>query len=115
MNEANEIELQLKSSGDKTLKVFDNLLKSITGLETEISKLSGKISNTSSSFKEINSSSEKTSKNIDRLSTSFSKLFSFSGMQRFANSLVSFMNTAKDRTEELNLFNVVFNNIKKME
>ncbi len=72
------------------------------------------------SVKLLNSSLGNTKQTVDKVSTSVNKLgkaFSLGGLyigaKRLTTQFLNWMNLAIDRTEQLNLFNVVFKNIEK--
>lgn len=73
-----------------------------------------------SSVNLLNSKLNTTKQNVDKVSTSVNKLgkaFSagvlFAGVKRLTKTLLDWTNLAVDRTEQLNLFNVVFKNMEK--
>jgi len=103
------LEMQIKTTGQETLKVLKDLNTSITGLVTTLNKVQG----STSSIENLGKASEKTLGKVDKLSTSFNKLFSAMAVKKIGVKAFEFLTQASDRAEELNLFNVIFKNIKK--
>ena len=109
MDDTQTLELQLKSSGEETLKVLKELIASINDIKTSLDKVKGSTSN----IEEIGKASENTVKKVDKLSTSFNKLFAFVGFRKATKKAMEFLDASSDRAEELNLFNVIFKNVEK--
>ena len=116
MNDTQSLELQLKSTGEEALIVIKKLSSEITGLDTslkDISKTVKSVSGVSTKIEGIDNSAKKASTGINTLSKSFGKLFSVIAVKRIAMKAFEFVDSASDRAEELNLFNVIFKNIRK--
>lgn len=109
MDDTQTLELQLKSSGEETLKVLKDLIASINDIKTSLDKVKG----STAGIEDIGKASENTVKKVDKLSSSFNKLFTLIGVKKVATKAFDFLTTASNRAEELNLFNVIFKNIEK--
>lgn len=108
MDDTQTLELQLKSSGEETLKVLKDLIASINDIKTSLDKVKG----STAGIEDIGKASENTVKKVDKLSSSFNKLFTLIGVKKVATKAFDFLMTASNRAEELNLFNVIFKNIE---
>ena len=103
------LEMQIKTTGEKTLKVLNDLNSTLTGLTTTL----GKLKTATSGIESLGKVSETASKKVDKLNSSFNKLFTLVGFKRIGTKALDFLGNATNRAEELNLFNVIFKNIKK--
>ena len=103
------LEMQIKTTGEQTLKILDKLNDTLTKVDTTL----GKLKTSSSSIENIGKASEKTVAKVDKLSSSFSKLFTFVAAKKIGQGALKFLDDATSRAEELNLFNVIFKNIEK--
>ena len=123
-NSEQTLELQLKSEAQGAKKEVDTLVKSLTNVENVLTNIYlelGRIEKKSTkTTDEISDGSKKIKNETDKASSSFNKLFkviNFAGttalVRRFANTFGQWMNLAIDRTEQMNLFNVVFKNIEE--
>jgi hypothetical protein len=92
MNESQTLELQLKSTGEETLKILNKLTTSID---------------------DIHKSIQNATTGVGKLNSSLNKIFELTGARRAMKSLMGFFDNATNRAEELNLFNVIFKNIEK--
>jgi hypothetical protein len=114
MDDTQSLELQLKTTGEETLKVLKEVASEITGIDGSLKDISKTIKNVSSVSSQINgidTSAKKASISVDNLNKSFGKLISFAAIKRIGIKAFEFVDSASDRAEELNLFNVIFKNI----
>lgn len=110
------LEMQIKSTGEETLKIYDKLINSITSLNKNIEKtntLLGKTPKVTKGLDEISDSAKNASTGINQLSSSLTKLLTLQGIRKLGTKILGFLDESKNRTEELNLFNVIFKNIEK--
>lgn len=123
MNEQT-LELQIKSSASDAKSAVDKLVKSLTNVENVVTNMYlelGRIeSKSNSTINRTTKDVEKLRKTTDKATTSTSKLgsalkgaFTFAGVKRLTMTALGWMNEAIDYTEQLNLFNVVFDNTEK--
>ena len=103
------LELQLKTTGEQALKLLDKLNTSMTGLATTLEK----VDKSTKGIESIGTASSKALGNVNKLGSAFSKLFTVVGVRRLTNGLMEFFDSASNRAEELNLFNVIFKNVEK--
>ena len=124
MSETQTLELQIKSSAEKAKVSVDSLVKSITNIENVLTNIYlelGKMeTKATQSMNRINTAVVLTNNNTKKATDSiikFGKAFSlgsaFIGIRRLTSQFLDWMEQAIDRTEQLNLFNVVFRNIRK--
>ena len=119
-NDSQTLELQIKSTSEQAKNSVDKLIKSLTNTENVLTNIYLQLGRIES---RTDKTTEKTTKNVDNLNKSISKAqksmslfkdtFTFVGARKLSNSVMKFLNEAIDRTEQLNLFNVVFKNIEK--
>ena len=109
MNDTQSLELQIKSTGEQTLKILNQLNETLTGMSTTLSK----VSTNAKGIENIGRASQKAISNVDRLGNSFKRIFSFVGAKMVATKAMDFLDSAVNRAEELNLFNVIFKNVEK--
>lgn len=119
-SDTKSLELQLKTTGEKTLDVFDNLLKSLTGIENMLSNMyleMGRIekatNGANTNVKSFSNTTELATKKVDKLGTALKGAFSFVAIKRLGLKIMDFLGDATDRAEEMNLFNVIFKNVEK--
>lgn len=113
MNEQT-LEMQIHAKAQEVLQSLNKLTVQLTGVEKKIDNVSGTLKKVSankatSEMNNLNNSIEKASKSMSR----FKNLFTFAGVKRLTQTALSWINEAVDQTEQLNLFNVVFNNVEK--
>ena len=116
VNDTQSLELQLKTTGEEALKVIKELSSEITGLNIslkEISKTIKGISGVNTQIDGIETSSKKAAASVNELKNSFKTLISVAAVKRLGVEAFKFVTSASDRAEELNLFNVIFKNIRK--
>lgn len=128
MSEEQIIELQIKAQAEQAKTGIDSLVKSLINVENVLTNIYlelGQIESKSKTgvtrvFKEVNNFSNGVSKSTIKATDSLSKLgraLSFGGLylgaRKVVYTYVDWMNKAIDYTEQLNLFNVVFKNIKE--
>ena len=119
-NSTQTLEMQLKSTGEECLKVIDKLLTSLTGLQKAVDKTTtslSKIPKATKDIKTVGDNAEIASKKVDKLGTSLKTAFSLTGLyvatKQIVTKAMDFLDAATNRAEELNLFNVIFKNIRK--
>ena len=109
MNDSQTLEMQIKTTGEQTLKVLNQINSTLSGMSTNLSKAGTSAKN----IEKIGDLSSKASSKIDKLGNSFKRLFTFAGAKLVATKAMDFLDSAVNRAEELNLFNVIFKNIEK--
>ncbi len=123
MNSEQTLELQIKSKAEEAKSSIDTLVKSLTNVENvltniylelgQIEKKSSKSQTTVNYINNIKSSADKTTTSVSKLGNALSLTGAYLAAKRLTNTVLSWMNEAVDYTEQLNLFNVVFDNIEK--
>lgn len=121
MNEQT-LELQIKSKAQEAKTSVDNLVKSLTNVENVLTNIYlelGSIEKKSSVEKTakqvivLKNHTDKATSSVNKLGKALSLGSAYLGVKRLANQMLGWMNEAIDFTEQLNLFNVVFDNIEK--
>lgn len=116
MNDTQSLELQLKSTGEEALEVIKKLANEISGLNTsvkETSKTLKGISTANTQISGIDTSAKKAATSVNSLHKSFSKLAALAAVKKIGVFAFQFVDSASNRAEELNLFNVIFKNIRQ--
>ena len=108
------LEIQLKATGKEALKSLEKLASELKGIEKNVNGVTNSLKKVSTkpAVNEVNS----LDKSIKKASNSmkiFKNLFSFAGARNLTNTALNWVNEAIDKTEQMNLFNVVFKNITK--
>lgn len=109
MNDTQTLEMQIKTTGEQTLKVLQQMQTTLTSLSTTL----GKTKTAASGLEDIGKAAGKGINNVNKLGNSLSKVFSLVVAKKAALKAMDFLDSAVNRAEELNLFNVVFKNIEK--
>ena len=109
MNDSQTLEMQIKTTGEQTLKVLNQINSTLSGMSTNLSKAGTSAKN----IEKIGDLSSRASSKIDKLGNSFKRLFTFAGAKLVATKAMDFLDSAVNRAEELNLFNVIFKNVEK--
>ena len=126
MNEQT-LELQIKSKAQEAKTSVESLVKSLTNVENvltniylelgHIEKKTGstinKTTNITKNINQIKQSSEKATDSANKMGTALKSAFTFAGVKRITRQMLGWVDEAVNYTEQLNLFNVVFNNIEK--
>lgn len=124
MDENQTLELEIKASAEQAKGSVDKLVKSLTNIENvltnvyleigNIEKKSGTtISKTTSEIDKLKNGSDKTSNSLNKLNKSLSLSGAYIATKKLTKTFLEWMDLAVDRTEQMNLFNVVFKNIEK--
>lgn len=124
MDEAQTLELQIKAKSQEAKASVDSLVKSLTNVENVLTniylelgsiekKANTSTTNATSGINKIKSSSDKATSSISNLTKGLSLSGAYIGVKRLTNQFLEWMNLSIDYTEQLNLFNVVFDNVKK--
>lgn len=117
MNEQT-LEMQIKAKSQEALSSLNTLISSLTSVEKHVSSIDTKlksntVSKTTSDVKKLSSTINKVTSSTDKLGSAFKNVFTFAGVKRLTKTALGWMNEAIDYTEQLNLFNVVFDNVEK--
>ncbi len=128
MDNSQTLELQIKSKAQEAKASVESLVKSLTNVENiltniylEMGSIEKKVDSsinktTTTAAKKVNQlkqSTDKATSSADKLGNAFKKVFTFAGVKRLTTTALGWMNEAVDYTEQLNLFNVVFDNTEK--
>lgn len=113
MNEQT-IEMQIHAKAQEALQSLNKLTSQLTGVEKKIDGVKTTIDKVSTTkakneMNNLNNSIEKASKSMEK----FKSLFTFVGAKRLTKTALGWINEGIDYTEQLNLFNVVFDNVEK--
>lgn len=117
MNEQT-LEMQIKAKSQEALSSLNTLISSLTSVEKHVSSIDTKlksnaVSKTTSDVEKLSSTINKVTSSTDKLGSAFKNVFTFAGVKRLTKTALGWMNEAIDYTEQLNLFNVVFDNTEK--
>lgn len=123
MNEQT-LELQIKSSASDAKNAVDKLVKSLTNVENVVtnmylelgrieSKSNSTINKTTKDVKNLRKTTDKATTSTNKLGSALKGAFTFAGAKRLTMTALGWVNEAIDYTEQLNLFNVVFDNTEK--
>lgn len=117
-NSSQTLEMQIKAKAQEAITSVDKLINKLTGLEKTVSSIddilkNNTVKNVASNINKLNEVTNKTTSSVNKLSNAFKKVFTFAGVKRVATTALGWMNEAIDYTEQLNLFNVVFDNTEK--
>lgn len=128
MDNSQTLELQIKSKAQEAKTSVDSLVKSLTSVENvltniylEIGSIKKKVDSninkaTTSTTKNINQlkqTTDKATNSAGELGKTLKTAFTFAGVKRATGQLLGWINEGIDYTEQLNLFNVVFDNTEK--
>lgn len=118
MDDSQTLELQVKSKAQEALSSVDKLVSKLTGLERTISDIDSKlktssVNNANSNVNQLKNTIDKTTSSANKLGSSLKTVFTYAGVKRLTTTLLGWMDEAVNYTEQLNLFNVVFDNIEK--
>ena len=134
--EEQTLELQIQATAQHAKSSVDTLIKSLVNTENTLTNIYlelgsiekkndsslGKINSTlnkissSKAVKEIGKLDDKiknTTSSSNKLASSLKSAFTFVGVKKLTQTGLSWMNEGIDYTEQLNLFNVVFDNVEK--
>lgn len=120
MNEQT-LELQIKSKAQDAKSSVDSLVKSLTNVENVLTNIYlelGKIEKnglktTVTNVNQLKQATDKVTSSTNKLGIALKNVFTYAGAKRFNMQMIGWMNEAVDFTEQLNLFNVVFDNVEK--
>lgn len=124
MNNEQTLELEIKAKAQEAKSSVDTLVKSLTNIENVLTNVYlelghiEKKSNTTitkniTNVRTLKSAVDSAKSSTDKLNSALLNTFSFVGVKNLALNAIGWMNEAIDYTEQLNLFNVVFNNVEK--
>lgn len=124
MNNEQTLELEIKAKAQEAKSSVDTLVKSLTNIENVLTNVYlelghiEKKSNTTitkniTNVRTLKSAVDGAKSSTDKLNSVLLNTFSFVGVKNLALNAIGWMNEAIDYTEQLNLFNVVFNNVEK--
>lgn len=118
MNNSQTLELQIKEKSQEALTSLNTLITKLTGIEKSVTNIdnklkSGTVKNAVKDINSLNDSTKKATDNANKLGKALSLSGAYLGVKRLASTFLSWMNEAIDYTEQLNLFNVVFENVEK--
>lgn len=117
MNEQT-LEMQIKAKSQEALSTVDKLISKLTGLEKTVASIdntlkNGTVKTTVTDINNLKSVTDKATSSTNKLGNALKNVFTYAGAKRLTMSALGWMNEAVDFTEQLNLFNVVFDNVEK--
>ena len=103
-----------RKEGDKLYSTLQKIDKkgNLSTTATTMTKLKNETSSTTEKMKNFKNTTNSTAKNIAKLNKAFSATSAYLGAKKLTSVFLDWMDLAIDRTEQLNLFNVVFKNIE---
>ena len=118
MNGNQTLEMQIHSKSEEALQSLNKLVSGLTGVEKQVTNISNSLGKTNTktainNMNQLKTTTDKTTSSINKLSTALSLGGAYIGVKRLTTQMLTWMNEAVDFTEQLNLFNVVFENITK--
>lgn len=121
MDNSQTLELQIQSKASEAKLSVEGLVKSLTNVENVLTNIyleMGKIEKnglktTTKNVENLKQTVDKTTTSTNKLGSSLKTAFTYAGVKRLTTTLLGWMDEAVNYTEQLNLFNVVFNNIEK--
>jgi len=122
MNEET-LELEIKAKASEATKSLDKLISLLTNVDKNINKIftslnkvntsNEKIDDTVNKVDKIKDKSNNATKSIHKLGKALTLGTAYVSIKKFTIQFLDWMDMVIDRTEQLNLFNVVFENISK--
>lgn len=121
MNEQT-LELQIKSKAQEAKSSVESLVKSLTNVENVLTNIylelgsiekKSNVEKTTKQVDTLKSSADKATTSVNKLGKALSLGGTYIGAKKLTMQMLSWMNEPVDFTEQLNLFNVVFDNVKK--
>ncbi len=121
MDNSQTLELQIQSKASEAKLSVEGLVKSLTNVENVLTNIyleMGRIEKnglktTAKNVENLKQTVDKTTTSASKLGSSLKTAFTYAGVKRLTTTLLGWMDEAVNYTEQLNLFNVVFNNIEK--
>lgn len=128
MDNSQTLELQIKSKAQEAKASVESLVKSLTNVENTLTNIYLELGSiekkadssinkaTISATKGVNQlkqATDKTTSSASKLGNTFKNIFTFAGAKKLTLSALGWANEAIDYSEQLNLFNVVFDNTEK--
>ena len=117
MNEQT-LEMQIKAKSQEAISTIDKLVSKLTGLENRVESIdntlkNGTIKTTVTNVNSLKSATDKATTSANKLDKALSLSGAYLGVKRFTKLALGWFQETIDKTEQLNLFNVVFKNIEK--
>lgn len=114
-NSVDRVTLKTDRNGNKTTQILSTIEKKGQGIYKILQQIDkgGNLSTISTSFNSLKKITDKENISANNLSKTLKNIFTFAGVKKLTVSALSWMNEAIDYTEQLNLFNVVFDNTEK--
>ena len=121
MDNSQTLELQIQSKASEAKASVEGLVKSLTNVENVLTNIyldMGRIEKnglktTTKNVENLKQTVDKTATSTNKLGSALKSAITFAGVKRVTGQLLGWMNEAIDYTEQLNLFNVVFDNTEK--
>ena len=118
------LELQIKSKAEEANNSIEKLIKSLTNTENiltniylELGSIEKKSMSSTDNVKKgldnVKSSSDKATSGIGKLGKALSLSGAYLAIKRLSSTMLDWLDTSIDRSEQMNLFNVVFKNVEK--
>ena len=118
------LELQIKSKAEEANNSISKLVKSLTNTENiltniylELGSIEKKSMSSTDNVKKgldnVKSSSDKATSGIGKLGKALSLSGAYLAIKRLSSTMLDWLDTSIDRSEQMNLFNVVFKNVEK--
>lgn len=124
INKINQLDMKKTYGSFNSLtRIIDPFLTKLQQSEVSLSKfvqLSKSLETSAKSVKAIEKSmtdvknkTDKTNNSVSKLGNTLKNVFTYAGAKRLTQQMLGWMNEAVNFTEQLNLFNVVFDNVEK--
>ena len=110
-----KISTKVDANGNLVNKTLTSVNKKGQKVYTTLYRIGkdGTLQNTTFNMRKLGDATNNTSKMFSKLTSAISLTGLFYGVRKLATTFLTWMTEATDRTEQLNLFNVVFDNMEK--
>lgn len=124
MNENQTLEMQIKASAQQAKSDVDKLVRSLTNIENvltntylELGRIETKAKQSVPKVKQevdkVKDSTDKATNSVNKLGKALTLTGLFYGTKKATSTFLNWLDLAVDKTEQMNLFNVVFKNLEK--
>ena len=124
MNENQTLEMQIKASAQQAKSDVDKLVRSLTNIENvltntylELGRIETKTKQSVPKVKQeidkVKDSTDKATNSVNKLGKALTLTGLFYGTKKATSTFLNWLDLAVDKTEQMNLFNVVFKNLEK--
>jgi len=124
MNENQTLEMQIKASAQQAKSDVDKLVRSLTNIENVLTntylelgrietKAKASVPKVKQEVDKVKDSTDKATNSVNKLGKALTLTGLFYGTKKATSTFLNWLDLAVDKTEQMNLFNVVFKNLEK--